>query len=323
MSPEGIPASATFEFRHLRYFLAVAEEQSFSQAALRLHVGQPAVSRRVQDLEAVLGIPLFDRTARGVVLTAAGKSFMKDAREIVYMASATLQRMQRAAKGDVLHLRVGVSDNALDQPIVSGVLQRHRNQHPEVQLTLKMLSTHEQILALKAGELDAGFLYGVPAAGHRQAHLAIHEHPIGLVLSVRHPLASLPVIRLADLADQEFLLFPRRVSEAVHDALMAKCRAGGLVPRLGQEVSDSGRVMHLAALGFGVGFMLMPPADQPSAHTPGVVIRPIADLDFGVMLNLAWRHDNESRTLLGFVNTLRARLAGEEEGLASTAPLGI
>src|SRR6202171_1928012 len=152
------------ELRHLRYFLAVGEEQHYGRAAQRLHVAQPALSRQIQYLERELGFKLFDRLPRGVKISPAGKLFLDDARRILRQLSDATARAGRVARGQSGTLRVGFTENASWHGVVPESFRRFRDHQPDAELQLNPLPTLEQIESVRSGRLDAGFVFNMPKA---------------------------------------------------------------------------------------------------------------------------------------------------------------
>ena len=149
------------ELRHLRYFLAVGEEEHYGRAAARLRVAQPALSRQIQDLEEEIGFKLFDRMPRGVRISAAGKLFLEDARRILQQLNEATDRARRVARGQSGTLRVGFAENASWHGVVPDSFRRFRERIPDGELQLNPMASLEQIEALMAGHIDAGFIYNM------------------------------------------------------------------------------------------------------------------------------------------------------------------
>ncbi len=204
------------ELRHLRYFVAVGEEQHYGRGAQRLRVAQPALSRQIQDLEDELGFKLFERLPRGVKISVAGKSFLEDARRILREVNEATLRAGRAARGQSGTLRVGFTESASWHGVVPGSFRQFRQQQPDAELQLNPSSSSEQIEALE----------------------------------------KLRKLRLRDLGDTPFVWFPRRESPAFYDRLMHECfRAGLKSPRIVQEGVNEATILSLVLHGVGVGFV--------------------------------------------------------------------
>src|SRR5258705_632320 len=196
------------ELRHLRYFVAIGEEQHYGRAARRLRVAQPALSRQIQDLEAEVGFKLFERLPRGVKLSAAGKLFLQDARRILQEVTEAAGRADRVARGLSGTLRVGFTENASWRGVVPDSFRRFRERQPDAELQLQPAASLEQLEAIRAGRLDAGFVNFMPDADPDLDQLSIAVQPIELAAPKRHPLTKLKKLSLKDLTDTSFIWFP-------------------------------------------------------------------------------------------------------------------
>src|SRR6476646_4688571 len=186
------------ELRHLRYFVAVGEEQHYGRASRRLRVAQPALSRQIQDLEEELGFKLFDRLPRGVKLSPAGKLFLEDARRILQEVSDAAVRAGRVARGRSGTLRVGFTENSSWHGIVPDSFRRFREQQPDAELQLHPAPSLDQMEAIRSGRLDAGFVNFMPDADPELDQLAVADQHVELAVHKRHPLAKLKKARLRD-----------------------------------------------------------------------------------------------------------------------------
>jgi DNA-binding transcriptional LysR family regulator len=295
------------ELRHLRYFLAVGEEQHYARASRRLGVAQPALSRQIQDLEKEIGFKLFDRMPRGVKLSAAGKLFLEDTRRILQEVSEATARAARVACGQSGTLRVGFAENASWHGVVPDSFRRFREQQPDAELLLQPAASLEQLDAIRSGRLDAGFVNFMPKADPELDQLAVAAQRVELAVPKRHPLAKLTKVSLRDLVDVPFIWFPRRASPTFHDRLMHECYRGGLKsPRIVQEGLNEATILSLVSTGLGVGWVL----GSARWRCPlTVVILPVVDLKMLVRLALAWRRDNTSPLLARFIDEVQ-RLPG-------------
>src|SRR5256885_8958260 len=174
------------ELRHLRYFVAIGEEQHYGRAARRLRVAQPALSRQIQDLEKELGFKLFERLPRGVKLNAAGKLFLEDARRVLQELSEAAVRAGRVASGRSGTLRVGFTENASWRGIVPDSFRRFRERQPDAELQLTPATSLEQIEALRSGRLDAGFVFNMPKTDAELDHLPVAMQHVELAMPKRH-----------------------------------------------------------------------------------------------------------------------------------------
>jgi DNA-binding transcriptional LysR family regulator len=291
------------ELRHLRYFVAVGEDQHYGRAARRLRVAQPALSRQIQDLEEEVGFKLFERLPRGVKLSAAGKLFLEDARRILQEVSEAAARAGRVARGHSGTLRVGFTENASWRGVVPKSFRRFRELQPDVELQLQLSTSLGQLEAIRSGRLDAGFVFNMPKAEPELGQLPVAMQRIELAVPKGHPLTKLKKLRLRDLTDAPFVWFPRRESPAVYDRLMRECYRGGLKsPRIVQEGLNEAIILSLVSHGMGVGWVM---GTARWRCPENVVILSIVDLNMPMALALAWRKDNTSPLLARFIGEVQ------------------
>jgi len=305
------------ELRHLRYFVAVGEEQHYGRASRRLRVAQPALSRQIQDLEEEVGFKLFDRLPRGVKLSAAGKLFLEDARRILQAVSEAIARSAHVARGQSGTLRVGFPENASWHGVVPDSFRRFREQQPDAELQLQPAASLELLDAIRSGRLDAGFLNFMPNVDPELDQLAVAVHRVELAVPKRHPLTKLKKLRLRELTDASFVWFPRRASPAFYDRLMHECYRGGLkAPRIVQEGLNEATILSLVSTGLGVGWVLGS-ARWRCPETVAILL--LVDLYVPLRLALAWRRDNTSPLLARFIGEVQRlpemRAAKEASGL--------
>src|SRR5580693_2670219 len=294
------------ELRHLRYFVAVGEEQHYGRAASRLRVAQPALSRQIQDLEAEVGFKLFERLLRGVKLSAAGTQFLQDARRILQEVKEAAGRAGRLARGVSGRRHVGFAENASWRGVVPDSFRRFREQQPDAELKLQPAASLEQLEALRSGRLDAGFVNFMPKSDPELDQLPVAIQHVELAAPKRHALTKLKKLRLRDLKDVPFVWFPRWASPAFYDRLMRECFRGGLKsPRIVQEGLNESTILSLVSHGMGVGWV----NGTARWRCPeSVAILSVADLNMPLPLALAWRKDNTSPLLANFIEEVR-RLA--------------
>ena len=287
------------ELRHLRYFVAVGEEQHYGRAARRLRVAQPALSRQIQDLEEEVGFKLFERLPRGVRLSAAGQLFLRDARRILREVNEAAARAARVARGQSGTLRVGFTESASWRGVVPESFRRFREMKPDAELQLQSLPSLVQLESIRSGSLDAGFVFNIPKADPELDRLPVATQRIELAAPTGHPLTRLKQVRLRDLTNASFVWFPRRAAPALYDRLMHECFRGGLKsPRIVQEGQDEATILSLVATGLGVGWVL---GTARWRRPKSVVILSVVDLDVPQPLSLVWRRDNQSPLLASFV----------------------
>jgi len=287
------------ELRHLRYFVAVGEEQHYGRAANRLRVAQPALSRQIQDLEEELGFKLFERLPRGVKLSAAGKLFLQDARRILQEVNEAATRARRVARGLSGTLRVGFTENASWRGVVPDSFRRFRERQPDAELQLQPAASLKQLEAIRSGRLDGGFVNFMPKSDPELNQLLVAIQHLELAVPKRHALTKLKKLRLRDLTNVPFVWFPRWATPAFYDRLMRECYRGGLKsPRVVQEGLNEATILSLVSTGLGVGWVL------GTAHwrcPENVVILPVLDLNVSLRLAFAWRKDNASMLLANFI----------------------
>jgi DNA-binding transcriptional LysR family regulator len=291
------------ELRHLRYFVAVGEEEHYGRASRRLRVAQPALSRQIQDLEEEVGFKLFDRLPRGVKLNPAGKLFLEDVKRILQEVSDATVRAGRVARGRSGTLRVGFTENSSWRGVVPDSFRRFREQQPDAELQLQPASSLEQLDAIRSGRLDAGFANFMPRTDPELDQLTVAVNPIELAVPKRHPLTKEKKLRLRDLAEAAFVWFPRRAGPALYDRLMHECYRGGLgSPRIVQEGLNEATILSLVSTGLGVGWVL---GSARWRCPEAVVILSVVDLNVRVRLALAWRRDNTSPLLARFIGEVQ------------------
>ena len=221
------------ELRHLRYFVAVAEELHFGRAAERLHIAQPPLSRQMHDLEREVGTMLFERVPRGVELTPAGAAFLPEARLTLAQAERAQRTALRAASGETGRLRVGFVEAATHSGILPDVLSFFRMHLPAVGLSLFELDPAQQAESFRSGRIDLGILNSAPLDADRWLKVeSIYSEPLVAALPKAHRLASRVKIKLADLAAESFVLFPRPIDPPLFDGIIARCRAANFSPRV-------------------------------------------------------------------------------------------
>jgi DNA-binding transcriptional LysR family regulator len=290
--------------RHLPYFLVVAEQEHFQRAAELLNMTQPALSRRIQDMEAELGVALFERQRRGVRLTPAGRMLREDAARIMSAMDGAIHRLHALARTERLHLRLAFNESALRNPVVTASVERLREDYPDIELELMPMLTEAQLAALQRRELDACFLYdfGFPHLGLNVLRIAVEA--MRLVVPVGHRLARLPEVRLRDLAEEPMSWPSRTAGARLNERLAAAWAAAGVTPHILMEVLTAETTINLAANNMAVGFTTS--AVEPPAS---VVLLPVADLNVELDLSLIWHPDNDSVPFRRLVELIRQHIA--------------
>jgi len=305
--------------RHIRYFVAVAEELNFHRAAERLHISQPALWRQMRDLEQEVGAALLDRMPRGIRLTLAGAAFLDECRDLLERMDGACALARRIARGQTGALHIAFNEIAARRRELPRFLQAFRTEYPEVALHLHVLMSQRQIESLRGGSVDAGFLFRHGNECNEFRRFRIGQDDLLLAMPREHPLARRPSLRLADLEHEPLILPNPRVNALTHERLHAAFRAAGLVPQVAQSADNEATLLNLVSAGMGLAFLN---ASMRGTEARGVVLRPLQDLSVPVDLSLAWRPDNENPALPHFV-ALVERLSGDEDQVAMLLETGM
>jgi DNA-binding transcriptional LysR family regulator len=302
------------ELRHLRYFIAVAEECHFGRAAERLHIAQPPLSQQIKALEGELGVRLLKRSTRKVELTPAGARYLERARGILASIDAAGVEAVRIASGEVGRLAIGFTGTATYEllPILARVLHEDL---PGVKLDLKgEMLTPRQVGALADGTIDLGFLR--PPVDDPGLELRIlRREPLIAALPESHRLASRDTVRLADLARDVFITYPSHHRSVVHDAVFAACRRAGFRPSEVQEVAETSTLVAFVAAGRGVALV---PASVRHLHITGATFKPLAGTTSEVELAVAWRKGDDAPVLGRVLSRAQALIGGGRPGAGIT-----
>lgn len=277
------------DLRHLRYFQTVAEELSYSRAARRLRIAQPALSRAVKEIETELGTVLFDRNRRSVRLTPAGDTLLRESGLLFERWDEAMRRVLRVASGEEGELRLGYIGPPT-QPFLGRLLAEYRKLYPRVSIHLEE-RTPERVWEMVAKRrLSLGLTRPVPMAetlGLRT--ILLREERLGIVVPPAHPLARLKSVSWKQLKTEPLIVLARREGVGLHDAVLAGCRAAGFAPRMAQTPSLIGTVLCYAEAGAGVGIVtesIITP-EQPLRFA---VLKPAVS----VPLVLVWHEDEET-----------------------------
>ncbi|WP_347558736.1 LysR family transcriptional regulator [Robbsia sp. KACC 23696] len=255
------------ELRHLRYFLAVADEANFTRAAARLGIGQPPLSQQIKQLETLIGARLFHRGAQGVSLTDVGLAFAPEARATLAAASRAMQAAQRAAHGEIGRLSVGFTSSASFNPILPDAIRRFRRAYPEVALSLVEANTQQLLDDIQASRLDAVFIRPSDAAIEGLMLHRFADEPMKIVVPSDHRLAQETGLPLAALAGEPFVIFPRINGISLFEEVYNACLNAGFTPLLAQEAPQISSVVNLVAAGLGVSIV---PAAIATVRVDGV-----------------------------------------------------
>ena len=285
------------ELRHLRYFVAVAEEENIRRAAKRLHIVQPALSRQMHHLEEEMECALFDRLPRGIRLNAAGKAFLESAREILSRTDEAVTRARRVAQGEAGRLHIGFIENASWFGVFPKSIQQYRVRYPNVGLDLRPMFSTDQFEAIIDGRLDAGFCYTFEVPPEGCQALLLRMDKVVLAVPRRYGWKKRGEVRLEDLKAQAFVGLSRSLAPAYVDRIVSTTYAGGLSPNIVQEAIDERTLLSLVSAGIGIGFC-------NSAHEgrkPQLVdLVPVVDFDLKLPLCFVWNRSNSSAALSAF-----------------------
>jgi DNA-binding transcriptional LysR family regulator len=287
------------ELRHLRYFVAVAEELSFTRAAERLHIGQPPLSQQIQALEAEIGATLLDRSRRWVRLTEAGRLFLEDARRILALSAGAAETARRAQRGEAGELRIGFTRSIPYTPVFPAIINAYRKQFPQVSLRLREMTTMQQAAALAGNALDLGFLRPLDEESLEGLALTVLTRDgFAAVLPADHRLAGKTPIAIGDLRGEDFVMFPYDDGTTLTPRIVSLCREAGFEPKLMMEAREAAAILGLVAAGCGVSVL---PAVLGSMGIQGVCFRPVKDQAVAANLALASRRGDSSALVKAFL----------------------
>ena len=295
------------ELRHLRYFVAVAEELHFTRAALRLNMAQPPLSQQIRALEEELGVQLFARTRRSVALTDAGHALLERARAMLAATQALPQELQRVARGEVGLLRIGFSSTLPLTKVLRDVVADHRRSHPDVALNLREMHSQLQFESLRRGELDVGLVRyneGVPEGISLRL---LRRDPLRLVVPTGHRFARRKSVGIAECRDEAFIGFPGDAGTGTGPLLKRLAAQAGFEPRIAQEAREATTQIGLVAAGLGIAVL---PAPLEAVRIEGVHYVALEGEGALLVMSVATRADEASERVLSFVRRVTALAAG-------------
>jgi LysR family transcriptional regulator, benzoate and cis,cis-muconate-responsive activator of ben and cat genes len=287
------------EHRQLRYFIAVAEELSFSRAAAKVGVSQPPLSRQIANLEAELGTRLLDRDKHGVRLTESGKVFHAEATKTLAALARTIHMTQRAARGQTGSLSLGFGGSAA-YTFAPSALRKFRDLYPGVELSLHSTPMTSQLEQLREQSIDVGFLM-LPVHDKTFHTRLLLSDPLVVAAPVGHPLTRFKKIGLRAIEPYGLIMFPRAGGFGFFSHIVAICKRAGFVPTVAQEVGPMESVIGLVAAGVGISVV---PSVAKRLRITGVEYRPLRESYAVMEFAMAWRRDNTSPVVRAFVDLM-------------------
>ncbi len=288
------------ELRHLRYFIAVAEELHFGRAAQRLNISQPPLSQQIRILEQQTGARLFARTNRSVQLTAAGQQFLQDARAILLNVAKAAEKAARLHRGEEGELRIGFTSSAPFIRRVSDALSAFRQHYPAVHLRMQEINTRQQLAPLGEGQLDLGVMRNTQLPETLDYQLLLSE-PMYALVHHTHRLATRASIALSELADEPLVFFDSQVGTALYGEILGLLQRNDIQPNIAQEVGEAMTIIGLVSNGLGVSIL---PASFRRVRPEDVVWIPLQEQDARSEVWLVWSKRHETTALMAAMKSL-------------------
>ena len=303
------------KLRQLQFFIAVAEELSFSRAAIKLHVAQPSLSTQIKVLEEEVGARLFERDKRHVSLTPAGRRFQQRAISVLSMADSAKSEARSTARGQLGTIALGYTALSMFSTALPHAIRQFRRREPNVVMTLRELTSLEQLHELGERTLDVGVLRKVDVAAPKGISIVEwYRTPLVAAVPQDHPRAASGLLSLNDLKNESFIMYPRGAGTGIYWQVIDLCTAAGFRPRVVREVIESSTIIGLVAAGVGIAIV---PADMNSIQFSGVVYRRITDTGAYTALHLAQRGADRNEHLASLRKVLQqfARRRSRQQGL--------
>ncbi|MBD2614935.1 MAG: LysR family transcriptional regulator [Nostoc sp. ZfuVER08] len=288
------------ELRHLRYFIAVAEELHFSKAAERLHIAQPPLSQQIQQLEAQLGVELFHRkTKRQVQLTEAGQVFLQEAYQLLAQLQKAIELTQKIGRGEKGQLRIGFT-SLVTYNLLPLILRQFREQFSEVELILQELTTTEQERSLQESRIHIGFAHP-PLEDNTLNQKCIQQEALIVALAETHSLAERENISVSSLVNENFIMFPRHLGSGLYDQIVSLCQQGNFSPKVTQEAIQMQTIIGLVSAGMGIAIV---PSSLQNLQRNGVVYRSFEEKTPLVETAIVWREEDITPVLRKFLQVV-------------------
>jgi DNA-binding transcriptional LysR family regulator len=261
------------EFRQIRSFLSIAETLHFGRTAELIHLSQPALSLQIRALEEEVGVRLFERNRRKTTLTAAGFAFREDAALALLQLDQAIRNARLAANGKLGLLRIGFISTAGIE-IVPNITRQFRELNPEVEVSLRAITTADQVQMLETGSLDIGFLR-LPIGRHSALDaVTVHREPFVLVVPASHKLAKRKRVRLREVSGQDFVMYERSYAPGFHDLIFGMLRDAGIVPNVSQTAAEISTMVSLVDAHMGIAIL---PASAVKHSVASVIACDILD----------------------------------------------
>jgi DNA-binding transcriptional LysR family regulator len=304
------------ELRHLRYFVAVAEELHFGHAASRLHTSQPSLSEQIRNLERELKVQLLIRTKRRVELAPAGQRFLDEARSILAAADRAVGLARETARKESRKLAIGISPET-DWRLLGRALRLFAEHVPSAEILFENLTPEAQVEALHKGRIDLGFV-ALPMEAEGLVSEATGRVQLMVALPEEHPMARHATLRLGQLSKEAYTLWPRHLSPASYDQLLAVFRRAGFGPPITMEGDLPSTHTVLGMIAAGLTIALVDPGLRQMA-TSGVIFRALAGPGIFTETGVIYRRNDPSPILSSFLHQLRATIS-RPTSVPATAP---
>jgi LysR family transcriptional regulator, benzoate and cis,cis-muconate-responsive activator of ben and cat genes len=312
------------ELRHLRYFVAVAEEENFHRASEKLRVSQSPLSRQMQQLKEDIGVDLFEPSGRGVKLTLAGRLFLERAKAILSSVDVAVGEAREAMAGRVGTIAIGFEPGSGYLGLLSTIVARHRTRQPRVTVKLVPMTSSEQWEGLRLGAIGLAYGNEVPDDASLRS-VVLSRTRLGIRLPKNHRIAQKATLKVEDLANEPIMMGPRQLRPRLYDDIIAAVRARGVVLNLASDVGDGEAIWTLVSSGLGMAFAAengarFLDADGPiggsAALERAAVWKPLRNLGVELRDVAIWRADSAHspllRPLLDVVDDVHAQLRRSE-----------
>lgn len=287
------------ELRHLRYFMAVAEELHFGKAAAKLHIAQPPLSQQIQQLETELGFKLFERTKRQVNLTEAGDAFLRETQQIFQQLEKAISIGKKISRGEKGELSIAFVSSAA-YSIIPSILRNFRTLVPEVKLQLKELTTKEQLQWLLEERLDIGFVRPPVNKSELNSQIILWETLV-VALPENHYLVDRKNISCYSLEEESFILFPRNLAPELYDRVIALCQQANFCPQVVQEARQIQTIVSLVSAEIGIAIV---PESIQNLQRTGVVYRSLLEATAQPAIAVVWRKGDRSAVIAKFIDSI-------------------